>query len=71
MDNINPKEVAKYEGEIAQLQAELEVLDKNLSLANEELEKSQSIYDASAQSVKQLEGEIKKASGSSLKKLKE
>ena len=71
LDGSSAKDIAKYEAEVVKLRAELEILDKNLGSANEELTKAQSVYDASAKSVKDLESEIKRMGGSSLKELKE
>ena len=71
IENVNPKDVAKYEAEVAKLRAELTNLDNDLADANEELAKAQTIYNTSAESVKKMEAEIKRASGASLKQLKE
>ena len=71
LENANPKDVAKYEAEVAKLKAELEILDKNLSEANKELNTAQTAYNGSADAVKKMEAEIKRASGASLKQLKE
>jgi hypothetical protein len=45
----------------------LTILDKNLNEANKELDDAQTAYNASAQSIKKMEAEIKRASGASLK----
>lgn len=71
LENVNPKDVAKYEAEVARLRAELTNLDDDLANANEELAKAQTTYDTSAASVRKMEAEIKRASGASLKQLKE
>ena len=71
LDGSSAKDIAKYEAEVVKLRAELEILDKNLGSANEELTKAQSVYNASAKSVKDLESEIKRMGSSSLKELKE
>ena len=71
MENANPKDIAKYEAEVEKLTAELAILDKNLGAANEELATAQDTYNSSAQSIKKMEAEIKRASGASLKQLKE
>ena len=71
LDGSSAKDIAKYEAEVGKLRAELEILDRSLGTANEELTKAQTVYDASAKSVKDLESEIKRMGGSSLKELKE
>ena len=71
LENANPKDIAKYEAEVTKLTAELEILDKNLNEANVELNNAQTAYNTSALSIKKMEAEIKRASGASLKQLKE